>query len=357
LSGRLFIQAMNVHQGGGLALLLPLIQALPPGRQVVLLVDGRARLPSDLPAALTVRVVSPTLPARWAAERWLRREVAALDTLLCFGNLPPLLASRGRVVVFVQNRYLIDPVPLAALPPRVRLRLALERVWLARCAGHAATFLVQTPTMRRLLAQALPAHAARIGVWPFAAAQPALPRGVATVPREADFIYPASGDAHKNHRRLVQAWVLLAQDGLRPGLQLTFDAAAHPDLTAFVETQGRQHGLAIRNLGTLPHGELLDRYRRVDALIYPSLLESFGLPLIEAAAAGLPVVAAELDYVRDILDPTQAFDPLSPVSIARAVKRFMGRREADLELMDAADFLARLMVNDEVPCSSETMPG
>ena len=65
-------------------------------------------------------------------------------------------------------------------------------------------------------------------------------------------------------------------------------------------------------------------YRSASALVYPSLLESFGLPLTEAKACGLPVIAAELDVVRDVLDPVQAFDPLSPTSIARAVIRFMG---------------------------------
>lgn len=349
---------MNVHQGGGLALLLPLIQALPPGQQAILLVDARALLPAELPVTLTVKRVAPTLPARWAAERWLQREVTASDTLLCFGNLPPLFPSQGHVVVFVQNRYLIDPVSLAALPARTRLRLAVERIWLARCAPHAASFVVQTPTMRRLLAQVLPTPGADIAVWPYAASQPPLPRnGTATTAGGAEFIYAASGDAHKNHRRLVQAWVLLAREGLRPGLHLTFDGAAYPGLAAFVDAQRHEHGLAISNLGTLPHAELLDRYRSVDALIYPSLLESFGLPLIEAVAAGLPVIAAELDYVRDILDPAQTFDPLSPVSIARAVKRFMGRSEADLGLMDATGFLARLLAPAASPRSSETMPG
>jgi glycosyltransferase involved in cell wall biosynthesis len=349
---------MNVHQGGGLSLLLPLIQTIAPESEAVLLVDARACLPETLPARLIVRRVVPTLSARWAAERWLAREVQAEDMLLCFGNLPPLFRSQGRVVVFVQNRYLIDPVSLSALPWRQRLRLAIERIWLGRCARHAQAFVVQTPTMQRLTEAALPGLAGKTHIWPYAAAHTPLPRaGSATADAAYSFIYPASGDAHKNHRRLVEAWVLLAVDGCRPELQLTFDSAIHPGLTAFVAAQTREHGLAITCLGLLPHAELLARYSQVDALIYPSLLESFGLPLIEAASAGLPVVAAELDYVRDILDPVQGFDPLSPVSIARAVKRQLGRAERELGLLSAAGFLAKLRSLDEVAGTSETATG
>jgi len=43
--------------------------------------------------------------------------------------------------------------------------------------------------------------------------------------------------------------------------------------------------------------------------------------------------------VRDVLDPEQTFDPESPISIARAVKRFMGIDEHALPLLDAKSFL------------------
>jgi len=61
--------------------------------------------------------------------------------------------------------------------------------------------------------------------------------------------------------------------------------------------------------------------------------------LIEARQAGLPVLAAELDHVRDVIDPEQTFDPESSVSIARAVKRHMAIKESALHLLTAKEFL------------------
>jgi hypothetical protein len=69
--------------------------------------------------------------------------------------------------------------------------------------------------------------------------------------------------------------------------------------------------------------------------------------LIEARQANLPVLASELDFVRDVLDPEQTFDPESSISIARAVKRFMGVNEQPLPLLDAARFLASVLAKAE----------
>lgn len=66
------------------------------------------------------------------------------------------------------------------------------------------------------------------------------------------------------------------------------------------------------------------RYAETKALIYPSLFESFGLPLFEARLLNLDVLASDSDFVRDLVEPIQTFDPYSPYSIANAVIRHMG---------------------------------
>jgi glycosyltransferase involved in cell wall biosynthesis len=101
--------------------------------------------------------------------------------------------------------------------------------------------------------------------------------------------------------------------------------------------------LQIQNLGTIDAAAMAAAYVRTDALIYPSLLESFGLPLIEASVAGVPIIAAELDYVRDVVSPVQTFDPASAISIARAVKRFCGFMSDEIRIDGPAEFLATVM--------------
>jgi glycosyltransferase involved in cell wall biosynthesis len=77
--------------------------------------------------------------------------------------------------------------------------------------------------------------------------------------------------------------------------------------------------------------------------VFPSVSESFGLPLIEARQVGLPIVASELDFVRDVCEPEHSFDPYSSVSIARAIRRFLGQNETPVEPVGAEAFLSAVM--------------
>ena len=64
-------------------------------------------------------------------------------------------------------------------------------------------------------------------------------------------------------------------------------------------------------------------YSKCKALVFPSFVETLGLPLIEAKRYELDVLASELDYVRDIVEPNETFDPQSSLSIYRAIKRYL----------------------------------
>jgi glycosyltransferase involved in cell wall biosynthesis len=139
-----------------------------------------------------------------------------------------------------------------------------------------------------------------------------------------DFVYVSSGEQHKNHRTLLHAWALLADRGCRPSLCLTLDPTQFPDLVNWIKRYSRENDLNILNIGAISFDEVRSLYVNSKALIYPSLFESFGLPLLEASHAGIPVIASELDYVRDLIEPSQTFDPTSAVSIARAVERHLG---------------------------------
>ena len=66
------------------------------------------------------------------------------------------------------------------------------------------------------------------------------------------------------------------------------------------------------------------------------------LPLLEAARAGVRIVASERDCVRDVCRPHETFDPESPVSIARAVARVMGEAFEPAPLVGPNAFLERL---------------
>lgn len=331
-------------------MLYALLQVLPENEKLVLSLDERMQIPQGMAHSVQIKRVRPSIAQRFIAEKWLAQRVEPEDIVLCFGNLPPLFKLLGRTMVFVQNRYLIDTVPLHGFPLRVRLRLAIERLWLSTRMKHADEFIVQTPTMKRLLEKKTESKIP-VRILPFMAELRGYLRNISqsVLPEnsEFDFVYVASGDPHKNHRRLFEAWCLLADEGVFPSLCLTLDEARFATLCKEIEVMRQQYGLKVTNAGELSHQDVLALYTKAGAAIYPSTFESFGLPLIEARQAGLPVLASELDYVRDVLDPEQTFDPESSISIARAVKRFMGRDEQPLPLLDATQFIACVLAKAE----------
>ncbi|MBI5890600.1 MAG: glycosyltransferase [Nitrosomonadales bacterium] len=345
---KLIIHATNIHQGGGRSLLDALLKVLTD--EVILSVDERMPLPAGMANNVQVKRIKPFVIQRILAEKWLAIATEKEDVVLCFGNLPPLFRLRGHVVVFVQNRYLVDDVDLGDFPPKTRLRLWVERLWLSSRMANADEFVVQTPSMKRLL-EARTKGSISVRVLPFMQAHEGYARKAqqseTNKGKDFDFIYVASGEPHKNHRQLIEAWCLLAKAGLFPSLKLTLDKVQFAVLCGWLVQKIEQHGLNVENLGSLPHELVAQLYGRAGALIYPSTFESFGLPLIEARQAGLPILASELDYVRDVIDPEQTFDPESAISVARAVKRHLGMEVQPLPLHDAVGFLKHILGRTE----------
>lgn len=331
------LHAPNIHCGGGLTLLKALIEVLPD--DACLIVDERIPVSFEALERFRVQRVKPTLWHRFGAERLLAQMVRKGDNVLCFGNLPPVFRLKGRVELFLQNRYLIDKVSLIGFPLKLRLRLMMERFWFRFFKSHVNRVVVQSSSMQNLLALHFQMSAA---VMPFVACANDLSKHVNTIAdskKPYDFIYVASGEPHKNHRNLIKAWINLAMKGVRPSLCLTVNKDQFPDLVSWIEKEKSEYNLNIDNLGSISGDEILTLYMKAQALIFPSTLESFGLPLIEARKAHLSIVASELDYVRDVIDPDESFDPGSSVSIARAVERYLGEEENRLAPLDAASFL------------------
>ncbi len=346
MSGRLFIHAPNVHQGGGRSQLLALLSGMPPDVDLRLSLDKRLTLPDNILKGVAIKRVTPSILGRIAAEKWLAKSLESTDLVLCFGNLPPLFKLRGLVVVFLQNRLLVDPVKLDGFSLKTRLRLVVERIWLSSRISNANEFIVQTPSMKNLLEQ-LTTEKIKVSILPFLDTSDGYNRGISSSSRPTeknfDFLYVASGEPQKNHRQLIGAWCLLSEEGLFPTLKLTVDKVQFSELCIWIDRKSEKYQLNIENLGNVSHEQVMEHYQQATALIYPSTMESFGLPLLEARQAGLPVLASELDYVRDILDPDQAFDPESAKSIARAVKRFLEVDEPPLPLQDATGFIQHIL--------------
>lgn len=341
---RYILYAPNVHTGGGLVLLRALLEAWPRGFQLLAFFDIRARDILRVPDDVEVQWCRPTFRSRYGAELALQRAAKSEDIVICFHGLPPIKRVRGQVIVFLQNRNTLGLNSLFLFNARTAARIGLERL-LSRAFRHRVDrYIVQSDTMRFALESwytrtlFMKVGSPRVSVLPFAE-KLILPQRRKKA--EYDFVYVADGVAHKNHVKLLAAWKLLASEGIRPSLVLTL-SDRDTALAELVAKAIEDHNINVVNLGQMSHGDVNELYAKSSALIFPSTSESFGLPLIEASALDLPIIAGELDYVRDVCDPVETFDPESSRSIARAVRRFLGRREPLRELLSPLEFIENI---------------
>ena len=95
-------------------------------------------------------------------------------------------------------------------------------------------------------------------------------------------------------------------------------------------------------VGGVPLEETVHFYRAADVFVYPSLNETFGLPILEAMACGCPVVTSDISAMPETAGGAAVLaDPKDPASIARAIVEAAGPgrdRLRELGLKRASQF-------------------
>lgn len=117
------------------------------------------------------------------------------------------------------------------------------------------------------------------------------------------FVYPATAFVYKNHIEIVRAvrWLFDAAPGLRGKLKVHFTLQVTEDKELYAQIAKWDLLDSFVFEGTMPFERLLGYYKSCDALLFPSYIESFGLPLLEAAGAGIPIIVADLPYAHDVV--------------------------------------------------------
>ena len=162
-------------------------------------------------------------------------------------------------------------------------------------------------------------------------------------PLPADFVfYPANFWKHKNHDGLLQALARLRRER---GLSVPVVVTGYPDPAGYpLEAKAEEYGVRdlVHRPGYLGVEELAYLYRRARMLVFPSLFEGFGIPIIEAMAAGCPVVAAEATSVPEVAGgAAELFDPRSPPAIAAAIGRVWNDEALRRSLVERGRIRAR----------------
>jgi len=150
-----------------------------------------------------------------------------------------------------------------------------------------------------------------------------------SIPKKADSpgrrkILQVGTEPHKNLRNLIAA--LAGSDH-----ELVILGRVGDDERALLESSG----IAFRNEAFLSDEELRDAYLDSDVLVFCSLFEGFGLPILEAQRLGVPVVTSDIVVLRETAGDGALFaDPRDPMDIRTKLESILGDRKLREELKE-----------------------
>lgn len=144
---------------------------------------------------------------------------------------------------------------------------------------------------------------------------------------------------HKNEFRMVEAF---GRANIDKKIQLVFTGEPTKELSAFIASQGLTN--RVNFVGIVPEERLPTLYRGTIALIFASLYEGFGLPLLEAMACGTPVVTSNVTAMPEVAGgAAMVVDPKSIDQISKAMSQVvtdssLRRQLREKGLVRAAEF-------------------
>ena len=152
----------------------------------------------------------------------------------------------------------------------------------------------------------LPEVAAWLGTEPWTAGDAVAP------PDRPTFVVLGTIEARKNHILLLQIWKrLVSRLGPQAPRLLIIGQRGWESEDVFALLDRNTFGDAVVEIGDCTDAELACHLAGARALLFPSLIEGYGLPLVEALRAGTPVIASDLPVFREIGgDVPDYIDPL-----------------------------------------------
>lgn len=278
------------------------------------------------------------VPGTWFLATQLMLHPVSLDPI-------PSIVTRARVPVAAvmydvipyryPERYLVDPNARA----QARLRASMARtvdamVAISEFSADTAAAMLDVPRPRiRVIGAGVDDRFVTPDVDARPPADRVLPAG-----QRGHVVAVVGTDDRKNTEGLLRAWGRVPSV-LRRSHPLVIAAAADRDTAgrwrAAAETAGVSSEVIFT--GFVSDDELVAILQRAALAVMPSFEEGFGLPVVEAAACGCPVVCSDATALPEVLDePAALFDPGDPDAIAAAIERALTDDGHRAVLLDAA---------------------
>jgi glycosyltransferase involved in cell wall biosynthesis len=252
---------------------------------------------------------------------------ARADYLLCPYNTGPLLLSSPPVIVVIHDLIFLDD-QLSGSPSKVQaLGRHYRKVVARRIAEKSCHVITCSQFSKREIVRRFHVAPEKITVIPNIVPEEWF-QHQPDPDQEQPYLLAVAGEApSKNTARLLEAMAILHPQNPRLSLKL---AGVKPQFHASFAAQANELGIGnrVQIMPYLGDAELRALYRRASAFVCPSLAEGFGIPLLEAMAAGIPVSSSHATSLPEVGgDCAVYFDPYDPEAMAAAIEASLERPE------------------------------
>lgn len=334
----IYASALTPNVGGGHTILVQLMEDMQPlvskGIQCVLLAPGEY---AEVARAKGMALIPMNHNRKWFKRLYwenlkAKKMIPNSETIvfLSLQNTLPNLGCKIRTIVYLHS---LQGFKKGLKTPLFKWREFLKNLFYASAIrAHLSPktiLIVQTKWTKASVGPVLNVSDERIFV-----ATPTVKKvhGVRTPPSIPTLFFPALSTHHKNHRMILDMARVLEKRGSKRNLRiiLTLDEGAFMQMKRIYPDVFSSKYITIDNLGFLSPEKVTENYLKSTALIFPSVLESFGLPLIEARQLGLPILCSDLPYAHEVLEGYSRvafFDPHRPEMLADSIFTDLSRIE------------------------------
>ena len=300
---KLVISAVNFTEGGPLTVLLDAVKAAEenfPKWDITVLVNNAGIIRSDRVSVLEFPYAKKSWLIRLYYE-WFYFKALSIklkpEVWLSLHDITP------RVVVSRQYVYCHNPTPFSSEKISNQL-LDWKFLLFKRFYGCLYGFFIKRNSavivqqswlrkefkIRYLIPRVIVAHPNNSDSFsPLTSRRNKLP---------STFFFPAFPRVFKNFELLGHALEILEEDSFWRGrVLITIDGTEN--LYSSVIHKKFKHLKSLEFIGLQSPEDIRKRYSKVDALIFPSLLETWGLPITEAKLHNLPILAIDLPYAHE----------------------------------------------------------
>jgi len=321
---KIVISAINIVDGGQLTILRDCTNCISKyfsTSDIILLVNNKNLISNDNIKTIEFPKSKKNWLLRlfyeWIYFYWLSLSLNP-DVWISLQDITPIIRSRKQYV------YCHNPSPFSEKPIHLEL-LDLKFYLFRRFYGYLYGFfirrndavLVQQDWLRDIFIAKYSLKRV-ITSYPYVR-QESIAVKTALPPKR--FIFPSLPRVHKNMTLLGDCLEILENDKRWNG---NFYLTISGDENKYAKYLKNRyaHLKTLNFIGIMTHDEMMNSYLNYDALIFPSVLETWGLPIAEAKSFQMPILVSDMPYAHETIGnyhSVRFFDPYDPLKLAQLI--------------------------------------